>query len=316
MGNESSTGASSEKKVYSGQIFILTTAEGILAPVEQRVGMRDAISNTFTSFIGGGAEPAETPWRPQLAPAAAATTNSYACFSSLSRGEGGKIKFGDAVCIRFNHKGGACLRIDPSSEKAEQLTVSDSTFESKLCAFIVHSAQGKAAGTTVQYGDWLTFQSAPAGAHLSLNKIAGNRIELQGKVASGPPPAIFAIQPVPANQKPAGASAADVDGNAFAAGLVGVAGALIAVDSSGKMLNQAAVAAAPHVQNAAQARYGGENGHANLMADAGTAVSVGKAVSENPAARAAASTLFSAVAAGAMAAMDEGSKKGGTTGRR
>ena len=81
--------------------------------------------------------------------------------------------------------------------------MSDPTFESKLCAFIVHSAQGKAAGTTVQYGDWLTFQSAPAGAHLSLNKIAGNRIELQGKVASGPPPAIFAIQPVPANQKPA-----------------------------------------------------------------------------------------------------------------
>jgi hypothetical protein len=46
-----------------------------------------------------------------------------------------------------------------------------------------------------------------------------------------------------------------------------------------------------------------------MMADAGTAMAVGKAVSENPAVRAAASTLFSAAMAGAMEA-----SKGGTTG--
>ena len=74
---------------------------------------------------------------------------------------------------------------------------------------------------------------------------------------------------------------------------------------------QAAVAAAPHVQDAAAARYGGEDGTANLMSDANTAVTVGKAVSENPAARAAASVLFSAATAGAMAAM-EGKGRGET----
>jgi len=148
-------------------------------------------------------------------------------------------------------------------------------------------------------------------------------VELQAKVTDAPPPAIFALQNIgtqQANGKVSGAAGSeptrsDVDGNAFAAGLVGVAGALIAVDSSGKMLNEAAVVAAPHVKDAAEQRYGGTEGSENMMKDAGTAMAIGQAVSENPAARAAASTLFSAVTAGAMAAMEAESNRSGSTRR-
>jgi len=172
MGNESSSSGAggASNKICSGHVFILTTQDGILAPCEQRIGFRETAASMLSSFMAGSAETKETPCRPQLAPAESATVTSYACFGSLSRGKGGKIKFGDAICLRFNHNHGACLRLDPSSDKAERFTVNDQNFDEELCAFILHSAQGKAVGTTVQYGDWVTLQSAPRGAHLSLNK--------------------------------------------------------------------------------------------------------------------------------------------------
>ena len=145
-------------------MFVLTTAEGILAPVEERVGFRDTAMGAFNSFMGTKSK--ETPFRPQLTRLETATVSSYACFSSLTGANEGKIKFGDTVAVRFNHLSGACMRMDPSSDpQTQQIQIMDPNFDAQLCSFLVHSAQGKSVGTTVQFGDWITLQSAPHGAH-------------------------------------------------------------------------------------------------------------------------------------------------------
>lgn len=96
-----------------------------------------------------------------------------------------------------------------------------------------------------------------------------------------------------------------------AMGGVMVAGvsAMLAADSSGTMLNKAAVAAAPHVQSAAKERYSGGDGMSKMVADASVAADVGKKVAGNPAARAATSALLGAVAKGAVAAMEGKTKR-------
>lgn len=111
-------------------------------------------------------------------------------------------------------------------------------------------------------------------------------------------------------QRAAGTQPAQKGDSAAMGGMM-VAGvsAMLAADSSGTMLNKATAAAAPHVQNAAKERYSGADGTSKMMADASIAADVGKKLAENPAARAATSALFGAVAKGAVSAMEGKAKR-------
>jgi len=298
MGNDGSKASAAPRVESAKTILLLATNEGMLGPVKEEAGMM--------ASLFGKSEPI---WRPRLQPQERVTTSSFACITSYRAhapaGEG--VKFGDAVFVRFNFDRGCIMRVDP---KSGQLSITGSAPDDS-CALVLVSAAGKAPGEFVAVGDWVSFQVVQSGAMLTLGSAADKSgfTELEAG-RRGVAAAVFALAPPPqAPVTTAPVPGADIDANIFAAAAVGAAGALLTVDPSGKVLNQAATAAAPHVQRAATERYSGKDGGAKMMSDAGTAYNVGKAVADNPAARAAGAALFSAAASGAMAAMQSKQQK-------
>jgi len=67
MGNEQSSGGSKgPTQIKSGDMFVLTTADGVLAPLEEKLGFRATAGGMFSSMMGS--KPSDAAWRPQLCP--------------------------------------------------------------------------------------------------------------------------------------------------------------------------------------------------------------------------------------------------------
>jgi len=295
---------------------MLATNEGLLGPVpadEKKEGGGFLQRHLWHSK--------QTVWRPRLQAEPGVTC--YACLCSCGGQPSGQpVVHGDVLALRFNHQGGACLRAQ-SCEPGESGELGRFICEGKqidaACHVIVASPSGKPSGAPLSVGDWVSLQ-LPTGIPLCLVQ-HGDHTELQA-IPDGVP-AVFVLSEVPRPPAPAAPPATQpaaqsqdqVQGDGSEELFAGMVAAGLTVKTAGSTddaaMNKAALAAAPHVTRAVQKRYSGAEGRQRMQSDAATAAAhaqtayeVGKRVSENPAARAAASSLFSAATKGAVAAMN------------